>query len=117
MENLDSEIVQLVREHMKNGKQITDEKWRNRLDEITAAYKILQAETNQPHDLPHKIQIDKSLPEWEIRVIACNESVNKSLHPKVHLNIGEHRIELNVEKLSDLRYSVAQLLHRMQHYS
>uniref|UniRef100_A0AC34F2W7 Uncharacterized protein n=1 Tax=Panagrolaimus sp. ES5 TaxID=591445 RepID=A0AC34F2W7_9BILA len=117
MENLDPEVFQIVREHIRSGKQITDEKWQNRLDEITTAYKILQAEANLPKDLPHKKNVDESIPEWEIRVIACNESVNKSLHPKVLLNIGEHRVELNAEKLSDLRYSIAQLLHRMQHYT
>ena len=57
------------------------------------------------------------MPEWEIRVIACNESVNKSFHPKVQLNIGDQRVELSAERLSDLRYSVAQLLLRMQHYT
>ena len=75
MENLDSEVVErqftkklvfafkyfvafsVVLQHMRSGKQITDEKWRNRLNEISHVYKILQAEANQPQDVPVTIKM------------------------------------------------------------
>uniref|UniRef100_A0A7E4V1U8 rRNA methyltransferase n=1 Tax=Panagrellus redivivus TaxID=6233 RepID=A0A7E4V1U8_PANRE len=116
MDNIDPEILELTRQHMQSGRQITDEKYRSRLPEITAAYRLLQAEKDETPDFKQRVSVDTLKPDWKISVVACNESVNKSLHPVAELSIGDQRVELSVEQLSNLRYTVAMLMHRFHHY-
>jgi hypothetical protein len=66
------------------------------------------------------IEVEPSLeqtnPEWKINVIVSSDCIYKSLHPKIQLKINNNLVEMDSERLSELRYDVAKILHRMQHY-
>uniref|UniRef100_A0AC34Q5Z9 Uncharacterized protein n=1 Tax=Panagrolaimus sp. JU765 TaxID=591449 RepID=A0AC34Q5Z9_9BILA len=112
MDNVDPKILDLTRRHIESNEQIKNDAYFSRLPEIVEAYKLLQKDSEET-----TTRESSRKPDWEINVVACNDLVGQSLCPKTQLNIGNHRVELTAEKVSELRYTVAQLLHRLEHYN
>jgi hypothetical protein len=92
-----------------------------RAKDKTQAFKSLTCSQADKEVLLQLLQSEESVQsknaeEWRLNVVIANDCLRKSLHPKVQLKIGDHFVEMTVDQLSNLRYEVAKMLHRMHHY-